>query len=61
MRKIVLACGATLFMNLLYAQQREGKVIYERTIQLQMQFNDNDAISQVLPKTRTDKFELNCI
>jgi len=58
MRKILLVSAAILCMNLLYAQQREGKVIYERTIQLQMQFNDNNAISQVLPKTRTDKFEL---
>jgi len=58
MRKILLACGAILFMNLLYAQQNEGKVVYERTMQIQIHINDNDAISQMLPKTRTDKFEL---
>ncbi len=58
MRKISLACGTILLMNLLHAQQKEGKVVYERTIQMQIHINDNDAISQILPKTRTDKFEL---
>src|SRR6266498_4780151 len=59
MRKILLASGSLLFASLLYAQQKEGKVVYERTMQMQIHINDdNDAISQVLPKTRTDKFEL---
>ena len=58
MRKIFLVCGITLFSNLLFAQQKEGKVIYERTIQMQIQIDDNEAMSQMLPKTRTDKFEL---
>lgn len=49
---------AMLLINFLHAQQKEGKVIYERTMQMQIRFNDNDAISQMLPKTRTDKFEL---
>lgn len=40
------------------AQQKEGRVIYERTIQMEIRINDNDEVSQMLPKTRTDKFEL---
>ncbi|MFI5186150.1 MAG: GLPGLI family protein [Chitinophagales bacterium] len=58
MRKIVLVVATILFANLLYSQQKEGKIVYERTIQMQIQINDNDAVSQMLPKTRTDKFEL---
>ena len=42
----------------LHAQQKEGKVIYERTMQMQIQINDNDQLSQMMPKSRTDKFEL---
>ena len=58
MRKIFLSFIAILFMNFMYAQQKEGKIIYERTLQMQININDNEAISQMLPKTRTDKFEL---
>ena len=58
MRTLLLLSAAVLFVNLLTAQQKEGKVIYERTIQMEIQINDDDAASQVLPKTRTDKFEL---
>src|ERR1700740_723627 len=58
MRKMSLACTSLLFINILSGQQKEGKVVYERTIQMQIEVNDNDAMSQMLPKTRTDKFEL---
>ena len=58
MRKVLLASAAILFVNILTAQQKEGRVIYERTIQMEIQINDNDQVSQMLPKTRTDKFEL---
>src|SRR5215813_360647 len=58
MRKLFLACSAICIINSLSAQQNEGKVTYERTMQMQIQINDNDAVSQILPKTRTDKFEL---
>lgn len=59
MRKLFLVLANILFISgLLHSQQKEGKVIYERTIQMQLRINDNDAISQALPKTRSDKFEL---
>jgi len=59
MRKILLGTGSLLLASLLYAQQKEGKVVYERTMQIQIHINDdNDAVAQMLPKTRTDKFEL---
>ena len=40
------------------AQQKEGKVVYERITKMQIQINDNDQLAQNLPQTRTDKFEL---
>jgi len=58
MRKFTPLCVLILFVNQLEAQQKEGRVVYERTAQLQIRVNDNDAISQMLPKTRMDKFEL---
>ena len=58
MRKLILVSAIILFVNILTAQQKEGKVIYERTIQMEIQINDNDEASQILPKTHTDKFEL---
>ncbi len=58
MKKLFFAGVSLLLINSLDAQQKEGKVIYERTMQMQIQINDNDQIQQMLPKTRTDKFEL---
>src|SRR5689334_11947061 len=58
MRKLLLVSVAILSINILTAQQKEGKVIYERTIQMEIRINDNDQVSQMLPKMRTDKFEL---
>ena len=59
MKKIILAGTALLFISQLQAQQKEGKVIYERTMQIQIRIADNDQVQQMLPKSRTDKFELN--
>ncbi len=39
-----------------FAQQKEGKVIYTRT--MQMRLNGNNAAQQMMPQSRTDKFEL---
>jgi GLPGLI family protein len=58
MTKLVLACASVLVAQCLAAQQKEGTIIYERTMQMQIRVND-DAVSQMLPKSRTDKFELN--
>ena len=61
MRKILLAAIAVLVTSVLWAQQKTGKVVYERTIQMQIQVSDNNeasAMMRALPKSRTDKFEL---
>ena len=47
-----------MFAGLLHAQQKDGKVVYERTMQLQIHIQDDNPMAQMLPKTRTDKFEL---
>ena len=58
MKKLFLGCAAVLSLSSLCAQQKEGVVIYERTMQMQIHINDNDQVQQMLPKSRTDKFEL---
>jgi len=58
MKKIVFAALGLLTANVLHAQQKEGKVVYERTMQMQIHINDNDQLASMLPKSRTDKFEL---
>lgn len=58
MKKIILAASGLIMLSSLYAQQKEGKVTYERTIQMQININDDAHLSSMLPKTRTDKFEL---
>ena len=58
MKKILLAASALMMISSLNAQQKEGKVVYERTMQMQIQINDNDQISNMMPKSRTDKFEM---
>jgi GLPGLI family protein len=58
MRKLFPFCVTLLLVIHVTAQQKEGTVIYERTVQVQVHINDNDEVAQMLPKTRTDKFEL---
>ena len=41
------------------SQVKEGKIVYERTMQLQIRINDdNPAFQNMIPKERKDKFEL---
>jgi GLPGLI family protein len=58
MRKTILAWPLFLLVTSLWGQQKEGTVVYERTMQLQIRINDDNAIEQMLPKTRIDRFEL---
>lgn len=53
----LLLTGITILQGA-WGQQKEGKVIYSRTMQMQIRINDNDQLQKMLPKTRTDKFEL---
>jgi GLPGLI family protein len=57
MKKIFPAIAATLFCVTASAQQKEGKVTYERVSVFEARFNINGA-EQVMPQTRNDNFEL---
>jgi hypothetical protein len=39
------------------AQMKKGRVVYERTMQMQLRFRGNEGNEQP-PRTRTDQFEL---
>jgi GLPGLI family protein len=59
MKRICTITAALLTMILAQAQQKEGKVTYQRTIQLQVSFGGmNEEMQRMIPKSRTDKFEL---
>lgn len=57
MNKIILGVLAMTTLTNLQAQQKEGKVIYQRTTQMQMRINDG-AGEREMPRARTDKFEM---
>jgi GLPGLI family protein len=56
MKKLMLL-SALAFTAVTYAQMKEGRVVYERTLQLRV-FTDNPEIAAQLPKSRTDQYEL---
>lgn len=59
MKKILITCGCLLALAQLNAQQKEGKVNYDRTVKLQFSFAGMPGgMEQQMPSTRTDKFEL---
>lgn len=58
MKKIIPVVLALLVCGLANAQDK-GKLVYERTSQIQIRLSDDHSgLEQQLPKTRTDKFEL---
>ncbi|RPD50972.1 GLPGLI family protein [Paracnuella aquatica] len=59
MTRFLLAMGTLLFAMPALAQMKEGKVVYERTMQFQMRLQNVDpAVANNLPRSRTDRFEL---
>ena len=56
--KKIFATVIVAFPIICMAQQKEGKVTYERITKMQIQINDNDQMAQNLPQSHTDKFEL---
>ena len=58
MKKIVFSVFAFLSIAIVNAQQKEGKVIYQRTTQLQMRIADHTGSENETMRTRTDKFEM---
>ena len=58
MKKISFTILSACIAFVTTAQQKEGKVIYQRTAQITARVMGNDQLSQMMPKSRTDKFEL---
>ena len=57
--KRLLIASAMLIVISSSAQVKEGKILYERTMQMQIRVNDdNPAFQNMIPKERKDKFEL---
>ena len=60
MKRISLTVMAILSLVVLNAQTKEGKITYERTVQVQVRMQGmNEEMERMIPRTRTDKFELN--
>ena len=60
MKKIILAGGLVFAGIAAFAQLKEGKVVYQRTLQMQVRMQGmNEEMERMIPRTRTDKFELN--
>ena len=59
MKKVILSCICMMMIVAGKSQQKEGKIIYQRTVQLQIVTSDGPGEEHQLPRTRTDKFEMN--
>jgi len=57
MKKILIAGCAFLTASISHGQMKEGKVTYNRVSQMQIHINNGDG-DNVIPNTRTEKFEL---
>ena len=58
MKRLLIASALLIAIPAL-AQVKEGKILYERTVQMQIRINDdNPAFQNMIPKERKDKFEL---
>lgn len=59
MKQISFFIAALLCSGLVTGQISKGKIIYERTVQMQIHINDdNPAFSNMVPRERKDRFEL---
>jgi GLPGLI family protein len=58
MKKILLSASLALSL-MAQAQMKEGRIVYERTLQLPVRmFNADPEVAAKIPKSRTDQFEL---
>jgi len=59
MKHLVLTAFTAILVITAFGQKKEGKVTYERTVQMMITISDQDpALQNMLPKSRTDRFEL---
>jgi GLPGLI family protein len=59
MKKILFPGLALMIIAGAQAQQKEGKIIYQRTVQMQIVTSDAPGEENTMPRPRTDKFEMN--
>ncbi len=57
MKKLFLTAAVAMFVIYSNAQQKQGKVTYERIAQMRININEGNG-EESRPQTRTDKFEL---
>jgi len=59
MKYFILLLSGFIAFNPMLAQQKQGKVVYDRTVKLQINFAGMPGgLEQQMPNSRTDKFEL---
>ncbi len=59
MKHLILTAFSALLVITAFGQKKEGKVTYERIIKMEFVIADDHAgMENMLPKTRTDRFEL---
>jgi GLPGLI family protein len=59
MKKVFFSLIGFLSMGLIVTAQQQGKVLYDRTVKLQISFSGMPGgMEQQMPQSRTDKFEL---
>ena len=58
MKKILFSCLSIMIIARIQAQQKEGKIIYQRTVQMQIVVADGPGGEHEMPRSRTDKFEM---
>lgn len=59
MKHLVLTAFSAILVITAFGQKKEGKVTYERTTQMQIRIaDDHPELENMLPKSRTDRFEL---
>ncbi|MBC7850407.1 MAG: GLPGLI family protein [Chitinophagaceae bacterium] len=62
MTKYIAVAALAIVSLQVNAQQNEGKIIYTRTTQMQIRIaGGNNEMENLMPRTRTDKFELNFV
>ena len=58
MKKMLVMACAMFGAGMASAQQLEGRVVYERTVQMQIRLAGMEGSEQMLPRTRTDRIEV---
>src|SRR4030095_7746417 len=58
MKKFIFSCILAGMIVPAFAQQKEGKIIYQRTTQLQIVTSDRPGEETPVQNTRIDKFEM---